>query len=574
MVEYCAVLILSAAVLGSLLSSGLIGSIRTGATSALEALLGTGPPPAASGPDAQQSPGPDLGTPPPADPGGKGAGGGTSKAPNTGGKGEPGRTIKTGTGDPTNLSGWMSDFYESIAGQAEESGKSAGKAAADEFGDAKKDLWKYTKDKAGGVRDGTVNTWNSWLQDSKDLGEKSALETREVHKKYGGWAATGYSMYAGQRDQWWSAEASPGGFARRGAADLFDKEFWEATERSENGAEPAAVLAYNVLGYANPLDKGKWLKLLGTPNSVKPGRPDPKPDPRADGGKPGATDPSDKGQHDDDRDTEDEPDAPSCPRPKNSFVPGTPVLLADGSTKPIEDIEVGDEVHAFDPRAGEEGPRPVTDLIQGTGKKTLVDITVINDDGTKGNVTATDEHPFWVPDRAEWVDAIDLQSDARIRTSQGTWAEITEVETRVGLAQRVHNITVDELHTYYVGKGGATLLTHNASPKKLPPGCGLTADPSTAPFTSKSIITTTKYEGDKSFRLDVENNGPGVPGRANIHIQLKGKGNDQKKDKFFYNPKEKTWTSEDGRKPPKKVLKMIKQKHINSALRKLGLEEE
>ncbi|MET9966710.1 RHS repeat-associated core domain-containing protein, partial [Streptomyces sp. NPDC006356] len=36
----------------------------------------------------------------------------------------------------------------------------------------------------------------------------------------------------------------------------------------------------------------------------------------------------------------------------NSFVPGTEVLMADGSTKPIEDVEIGDRILATDPRTG------------------------------------------------------------------------------------------------------------------------------------------------------------------------------------------------------------------------------
>lgn len=36
--------------------------------------------------------------------------------------------------------------------------------------------------------------------------------------------------------------------------------------------------------------------------------------------------------------------------------------MADGTTKPIEDIEIGDEVLAYDPQAGERRPRKVTHL--------------------------------------------------------------------------------------------------------------------------------------------------------------------------------------------------------------------
>ncbi|WP_007026266.1 hypothetical protein [Saccharomonospora iraqiensis] len=51
----------------------------------------------------------------------------------------------------------------------------------------------------------------------------------------------------------------------------------------------------------------------------------------------------------------------------NSFVPGTRVLMADGSTKPIADVEVGEKVWATDPETGEEGPRTVTATLTGSG---------------------------------------------------------------------------------------------------------------------------------------------------------------------------------------------------------------
>ncbi|WP_344103034.1 deaminase domain-containing protein [Nocardiopsis rhodophaea] len=145
----------------------------------------------------------------------------------------------------------------------------------------------------------------------------------------------------------------------------------------------------------------------------------------------------------------------------NSFVPGTPVLRGDGSRAPIEDIAVGDEVWAFDPLTGGEGPRPVTDVISGEGTKTLVDITFAGEDGGSGSVTATDHHPFWVPQTGEWVDAVDLEPGVWLRTSAGTWVQITAVDARTVADQQAHNLTVEGFHTYYVGAGSRNVLSHN-----------------------------------------------------------------------------------------------------------------
>ncbi|MDN3272579.1 RHS repeat-associated core domain-containing protein, partial [Streptomyces sp. MA15] len=72
----------------------------------------------------------------------------------------------------------------------------------------------------------------------------------------------------------------------------------------------------------------------------------------------------------------------SCPT-DNSFVPGTKVLMADGTTKPIEEVKAGDKVVATDPETGETRIETVTAEIKGEGLKHLVKV-VIDTDGDKG----------------------------------------------------------------------------------------------------------------------------------------------------------------------------------------------
>ncbi|MGW6935388.1 polymorphic toxin-type HINT domain-containing protein [Lentzea sp. NPDC054927] len=147
----------------------------------------------------------------------------------------------------------------------------------------------------------------------------------------------------------------------------------------------------------------------------------------------------------------------------NSFAAGTPVLMADGSTKPIEDVQLGDEVQATDPTTGETGPRAVTDLIVGTGEKELVQVT-LDTDGTSGDetdaVTATGGHPFWVSDKGVWRDAKDLASGDDVRTEEGSSLEVVGTTTRTEYLT-VYNLTVDGLHTYYALAGTTPVLVHN-----------------------------------------------------------------------------------------------------------------
>ncbi|WP_190214318.1 RHS repeat-associated core domain-containing protein [Kitasatospora indigofera] len=152
---------------------------------------------------------------------------------------------------------------------------------------------------------------------------------------------------------------------------------------------------------------------------------------------------------------------PSCET--NSFTPDTPVLMADGTTKPIDQVEVGDEVATTDPEQGVDGSHTVLATIIGTGSKNLVEITV-DTDGLAGDktdtVTATDHHPFWVAETQTWTDATDLKAGQWLRTSAGTYVQITAVKHWTQQST-VRNLTVADVHTYYVLAGGAPVLVHN-----------------------------------------------------------------------------------------------------------------
>ncbi|WP_030264815.1 Hint domain-containing homing endonuclease [Streptomyces violens] len=85
----------------------------------------------------------------------------------------------------------------------------------------------------------------------------------------------------------------------------------------------------------------------------------------------------------------------------NSFTPTTKVVMADGSTKSIQDVDIGDKVLATDLRPG------------------------------------------------QWL-----------RTSTGTYVQVTAVKRSTQHAS-VRNLTVAGVHTYYVVAGTAPALMHN-----------------------------------------------------------------------------------------------------------------
>ncbi|MFE7069162.1 polymorphic toxin-type HINT domain-containing protein [Streptomyces sp. NPDC057620] len=143
------------------------------------------------------------------------------------------------------------------------------------------------------------------------------------------------------------------------------------------------------------------------------------------------------------------------------FLAGTDVLMADGSTKNIEDIELGDEVLATDPESRESGPRKVTRLIVTNSDKQFSELFVATDDGID-KLTATHEHPFWSPSEDDWIEAGALTAGMTLLTDEKDTVLVTGNRSFTKHA-RTYNLTVADLHTYYVLAGHTPVLVHNST---------------------------------------------------------------------------------------------------------------
>jgi len=162
----------------------------------------------------------------------------------------------------------------------------------------------------------------------------------------------------------------------------------------------------------------------------------------------------------------------------NSFTGGTLVALANGLSKPIQALKLGDMVLATDPVDGKTKPEPVTATIAGHGSKHLVDVTVDVDRGDAiGTVTATYNHPFWVANRHAWVEAIRLRPGDQMLTSDGRRVEYLG-SSDWWQRTTVYNLIVAEQHTYYVIIGGTSVLVHNG---------GEWVDPNSLNFSQRTI---------------------------------------------------------------------------------------
>ncbi|MFJ6769917.1 polymorphic toxin-type HINT domain-containing protein, partial [Kitasatospora sp. NPDC091257] len=155
---------------------------------------------------------------------------------------------------------------------------------------------------------------------------------------------------------------------------------------------------------------------------------------------------------------------PSC----DSFPPDTLVLMADGTTKPIGDIGVGDIVAATDPQSGQTAKKTVTDKIVTPDDTRFTELT-LSASGTEGpssapvNLVSTAHHPYWDDTARQWILAEDLQTGHSLLTPGHGPLVVVAAHTYTTQPQVAHNLTVADLHTYYVLAGNTPVLVHNSA---------------------------------------------------------------------------------------------------------------
>ncbi|WP_405701861.1 polymorphic toxin-type HINT domain-containing protein [Streptomyces sp. NBC_01383] len=145
----------------------------------------------------------------------------------------------------------------------------------------------------------------------------------------------------------------------------------------------------------------------------------------------------------------------------NCFLAGTDVLMSDGKTKDIEDVKVGDKIRATNPETGETRTRKVTHLIHVDSDKHFNKLSIATPDGIE-QLTATEEHPFWSPSQNTWVPTRDLKSGMSLLTAEGATVVVTDNHAYTKQHVRTYNLTIDDLHTYYVLAGRTPVLVHNS----------------------------------------------------------------------------------------------------------------
>jgi hypothetical protein len=170
-----------------------------------------------------------------------------------------------------------------------------------------------------------------------------------------------------------------------------------------------------------------------------------------------------------------EPAAP--PAFSNCFVAGTPVTMADGSTKPIEQVKAGDHVQSRPQEdaanQSEQGDVNKTKVRTQTAK---VARTFVHEQAiilklhleSGETITTTPGHPFAVEGKG-FISAGRLAIGNAIVTRAGPPVKVVGIEHPVETAT-VYNFEVEGTHTYFVGNTNGGLWVHNQSQLLLPRG--------------------------------------------------------------------------------------------------------
>ena len=133
------------------------------------------------------------------------------------------------------------------------------------------------------------------------------------------------------------------------------------------------------------------------------------------------------------------------------FVAGTKITLADGSSKNIEEIEVGETVLTFNEKTKIKEPGIVGDLKQHS-VESIIRLTLDNEI----IINTTEEHPFYVMNKG-WVKAKDLQPLDSCLKVNGEEAIVSTVDHLIESNVVYNLLSVDSNHNFYAND----ILVHN-----------------------------------------------------------------------------------------------------------------
>ena len=228
------------------------------------------------------------------------------------------------------------------------------------------------------------------------------------------------------------------------------------------------------------------------------------------------------------------------------FIAGTKVLT-DSGQKNIEDIEVGDQVLAYDEETGVTAYKPVLHLFRNTTKEWCT-VSIRGAEGELYEITSTPGHKYFIPgnrvrkdSRAlehasyaslseKWVSACDLKCGDKVLLSDGTLCEVEGVTLKqLETPETTYNLEVADFHTYYVSD--ACVLVHNLN-------CGNFRRLNDKKFMKDNHMTSEKFHIFKKKLIREANIPKKFGNNPDIYVNVKNNMQVGFKSTMPYGPKE------------------------------------
>lgn len=168
--------------------------------------------------------------------------------------------------------------------------------------------------------------------------------------------------------------------------------------------------------------------------------------------------------------------AQPCQTTNQCFKEGTLVETEEG-LKPIEDIEVGDKVLAYDEVTGEQAYKPVVRLFRNSTEEWQY----VYIEGETNPIISTPGHKYYLPNNnkhreeerplehasysdlsEKWVSACKLKKGDKVLLSDGKYGIVEKtVCVQLTAPETTYNLEIADFHTYFVSELG--VLVHNAN---------------------------------------------------------------------------------------------------------------
>jgi RHS repeat-associated protein len=221
---------------------------------------------------------------------------------------------------------------------------------------------------------------------------------------------------------------------------------------------------------------------------------------------------------------------PGC---THSFTGDTPVLMAGGSTRPVDQIKVGETVENSAPGKSGTQAHKVDAVIVTTTDHDFVEVTV-NAAAPKpspapkpakpkaptaasapagqsgGTITTTFHHPFYDPTQGAFVQAQYLKPGDDLQTPTGA-AQITAVHL-FHADTTTYDLTIDGLHTFYVVAGNTPVLVHNNDDETCPMGSRTDFIHATSLESANNIINNGLDSSENIRSMTANSTGSKAPG--------------------------------------------------------------